>query len=76
MDEYCPISGKKKFESKGDATRVLVKPKNVPHYDGKRVKRRMNKRKEVRTYHCTDCDCWHLTSKDHYKKEKSKHEKK
>lgn len=58
------------FASIGDAKNVLTKPGNAPRIDGRRVKRRMNKRKETRAYFCTDCRHYHLTSKDHYQKKK------
>lgn len=70
--EVCPATGKRKFESIGDAKAVLNRP-DIPKYsNGKRVKRRMSKRKETRAYHCDDCGCFHLTSKAHYKKSKKK----
>lgn len=68
LTDYCKTTGKKMFPSIGEAKYVLNKPGNVPHYDGKRVKRRMNKRKETRAYFCSDCRHYHLTSSDHFKK--------
>lgn len=66
--QYCKITGKKMFPTVGDAKSVLTKPKIAPVYNGKRVKRRMNKRKEVRTYFCTECGTYHLTSKKKFRK--------
>lgn len=65
--EFCNKTGKKMFPTIGDAKNVLTKPGNAPKYDGKRVKRRMNKRKETRAYYCDHCSNYHLTSKVHYK---------
>lgn len=70
--DRCEITDKKMFASIGEAKGVLLKPGNAPHYDGKRVKRRMKKRNEKRAYFCTHCRHWHLTSKEFYKKEKQK----
>lgn len=70
--EFCKTTGKKMFPTLGDAKSVLKKPIISPTYDGKRVKRRMNKRKEIRAYLCDDCLCYHLTSKNHFVKTKGK----
>ena len=69
-NNYCSTSGKKRFATVGDAKSVLTKPAIPPRVDGRRVKRRMNKRKETRSYYCSDCNGYHLTSKDFYKEKR------
>lgn len=68
--KYCSTAGKLMFPSIGEAKGVLTKPGNAPHFDGKRVKRRMNKRNETRAYFCEHCRHYHLTSSVHYKKKR------
>lgn len=58
--------------TEAQAKEFLRKPKTPVTKDGKRVKRRIKKRKEKRSFYCEHCKAWHLTSKKHYKNKKIK----
>lgn len=56
----------------GEAKEFLLKPKVPVTIEGRRVKRRMKKRKEKRAFYCDHCNSWHLTSKKYYSNKKRK----
>lgn len=70
--ERCTYTGKRIFATQAEAKDLLRKPKVPVQYDGRRVKRRMKKRKEKREYYCDHCEGWHVTSKKFYNNKKRK----
>lgn len=69
--DICSVTGKRIFMTSGEAKNVLTKPDiRIYTEEGKRIKRRMSKRKETRYYYCTGCEAYHLTSMAHFNKQK------
>lgn len=68
--ERCSYTGKRMIATQAEAKAFLTKPKVPVSADGRRVKRRMQKRKEKRAFYCDHCEHWHLTSKKHFDRKK------
>lgn len=70
--EKCTLTGKRIIATQAEAKDFLRKPKVPVTVEGRRVKRRMTKRKEKREFYCEHCEGWHLTSKKFFKNKKKR----
>jgi len=67
--QKCKISGKRIFETYGDAKEMMISFKNRVKYkkDGKRIKHRQGKPEARRVYLCPHCDGYHITKEAHFR---------
>jgi hypothetical protein len=71
MNRRCEATGKTIYETIGKAKEAMIRFKSMPdHYvvPGKRVKHRGRKPEQKRTYYCQNCEGFHLTKWETYKK--------
>lgn len=74
----CKISGKRIFESHGEAKEMMISfnNRNRRKYQGKRIKHRQLKPVAKRVYLCPFCSGYHITKAVYYREDSAKNAKK